>query len=77
MKRLRLMIRLIGRIGNVHVLPDVYFEESTAVYIVKGTVLFVDLTNIVAVEINDKKIVSSVKKIIMFLLEVTPRQHIG
>lgn len=66
-----------GRIGNIHVLPDMYFEESTAAYIFKGTILFVDLVNVVAIEINDKKIVSIFKKVILYLLEVTPRQHIG
>jgi predicted transcriptional regulator len=66
-----------GRVGDVHVLPDQYFEEGVATYLFKGTLLFIDLENVIAIEINDKKIVNLFKKIFLYVLKVTPREHVG
>lgn len=66
-----------GRIGDVHVLPDECFEDNVATYVFKRSVLVVDLENVVALEINDKKIAAMFKKIFRFLLDKTPKEHVS
>lgn len=66
-----------GRIGDVHVLPDECFEDNVATYVFKRSILIVDLEHVVALEINDKKIAGTFKKIFKVLLEKTPREHIA
>ena len=62
-----------GRLNDSHIVIDDFFENKTSLYVYRSTVLFVDLTNLVGIEIRNKLFSNVLKKIIYFMSHKTER----
>lgn len=61
------------RLDQSYFISDNFLEDNTAVYVYRSSLLFVDIDRLIGIHIQDKKISSIIKKIILFISVRTDR----
>lgn len=61
------------RLDDLHIIPDEFLEQKTALYIYKSTILFINIEEYQALEVHSSSLSKVLKKMLLFMSLKSPR----